>query len=136
MAPQYPTRTRAQPGDETKHFVLTKWLIVVILSVSSVPAGALPMFALGAHRGIQAEQNRNEKWRNERKIESGRHVRRIFLIGAAITSIAHLALVSLAAKNWNGTLWGLRGAVWLALLWSAFGVGLGSGFGIYSVAPE
>jgi hypothetical protein len=108
----------------------------MFLAFTSFPAGFLPFFTAGAYREMRHEQQMNSKWRNERKIESGREM----LYLGLVLSVAALSIQSgmsrLAWRNWNGLLLGFRGAGWFAMVWGAFAGGVALGIWIYTVLPK
>jgi hypothetical protein len=45
-------------------------------------------------------------------------------------------MIRITRRQWNDLLFGLRGAGWFVILWSAFAFGVAMGIWIYTVAPE
>jgi hypothetical protein len=125
------------PRKSHSHLIdLLKWPIVYMLVITSFPAGFMPLFTTGAYRGILYAEHVNPKWRNQMRIDSAK---RTFWLGLCLSIVClgvHLAMIRITRRQWNDLLFGLRGAGWFVILWSAFAFGVAMGIWIYTVAPE
>jgi hypothetical protein len=124
-------------ADSHGRFVrVMKWPIIFILMVTSLPAGFTPFIVAGAYSELGQDQRVSPKWRNQRRIESGRYVFRMALLVAAAAAMAHAFLVSRSWRKWNYPFLTVRGAVWFVLAWSAFALGMVFGVWIYMAATK
>ena len=103
---------------------LIKWPLVYLLAFTSFPAGFLPVAAIGSHMEMRKEEQRSPKWRNPAKIESTRRMTYKFAWLAAAAGFIHLLLTYCAVRNWNGLLFGLRGASYCLMLWGGWLTGV------------
>jgi hypothetical protein len=124
--------------DSSESFIsfMMKWPLTFIILITSLPAGAAPFFAAGDYQSTKHDEHVSPKWRNERRIESGKDFFRKALLVCAVTGLCHIVLVSLSLRKWNDLIFGLRGAFWFTLASGFFVLGMSIGIWVYMVCPD
>ncbi len=124
------------PDDSDGFLKVMKWPIIIILMITSLPAGFTPFIVAGAYSEVAQEQHVSLKWRNQRRIVSGQRLIHMAILAAAAAAMAHILLVNRSWRKWNSQFLTVRGAVWFVMAWSAFALGMVFGVWIYMAATK
>ncbi len=117
-------------------FGILKWPLMLVLLITSFPAGATPYIIAIAYSDLGHEEHVSHKWRDPQKIANRRQFLCNALVVLAVTGLIHAALVSLSVRKWNVPFLGLRGASWFSMAWGVFALGMAFGIWLYIVFPE
>ncbi len=108
-----------------------KWPIIVVLALTSFPAGgSVPLF-IGSYRewrqqSAAAGGSHAGALRDFQRTKADNELTSLYVLAAvwAVLMLVHLSLAAACWNRWNGLFLGFRGAGWFALLWGTFAGGL------------
>lgn len=115
------------------------WPIVIFLAIVSVPPGALPFIAWDAYRSMQASSKAKLHeiggYMAAQREKSLAAELPILLWMLAVSLIVHLTISTAFAIYRKQIILGLRGTVWVILMWTATATGIAIGLIMHSIEP-
>ena len=107
---------------------ILKWPIMLLLAFTSLPAGFLSIATGSVYDEYRTADRVTTQWRNQNTIDSRRETFDTTIKVLFVALGLHGIVIALSIRNWNGTLLGMRGAVWFVLCWATFATGAGLAF--------